>query len=314
MSTARKTLVVGLFLLGVVFLTRLVLRSQPSPDSLVENMLACSGESACLTAAVDAADIETIRNAVRPLVVATARSGSCHGVLHYLGAGLARSADTSMASLGEDWAVCGMGLMHGFVETKDFTRDDNPSQAALQFCDDWSGSDAIKNHLCQHALGHSFYRTADDTNTAEQLCLDISEPSASGSCLNGVYMMVRDDALSSTAYSHAEVMAVCDRAVGREHCLVMLFEPLVRRWGGLSEEVSSLAAECRVLYEGCESYLGRALAAASKDAATDLGACASSPEPEKCFAGFFESMAATGRDATELQKTACRRYGYCLSD
>ena len=264
--------------------------------------------------ALGSVETTTIRSSIKPLIEATKVSGNCHAVMHKLGAGLSRAGSTTMSeALGEDWSACGMGLMHGFVETRDFTVHQEPAVTAFDLCEEWAAGDALKSYLCHHAVGHSFYSTSEDTSAAEILCTGLATDAASGACLSGVYMLTRDAALPKTVRSLSQVMAVCAGVSHPEHCLVMLYEPTVRRWGAFGSETASLDEKCREVSDACASFLGRAIAAASPDPLLEVGFCSDSKEEGRCFEGFFESVAATGRDVSRMRDDVCDRHGYCAA-
>lgn len=264
--------------------------------------------------ALGGAEATTILSSIKPLLEETKISGNCHTIMHKLGAGLSRAPGMTLSeALGENWSACGMGLMHGFVETMDFTVYQEPSLKAFDLCEEWAAGDALKSYLCHHAVGHSFYSTSEDISSAEILCTGLATDTASGACLSGVYMLTRDAMLPRTVRSMSQVMAVCTGVSHPEHCLVMLYEPTIRRWGAFGPETAFLEEKCREVSHTCASFLGRAIAAVSSDPLTEVGFCSGSIGEDGCFEGFFESVAATGRDEPRMRDDVCDRHGYCTT-
>lgn len=328
MGLKTKLLLATLSCSVVATLAMVTLSSQAgSPERLVDGLLACNGESACVDMLLGSAETTTIRSSIKPVIAATKVSGGgssidCHAVMHKLGAALNRAGISTMSeALGEDWSACGMGLMHGFVETMDFTVHPEPVATAFDFCQEWAGTtmgDALKKYLCLHAVGHSFSSTSKDTPAAEIMCTMLPTDDASGACLTGVYMQKRDVTLPETVVSLSQVMAVCDGASDAERCLVVLYEPVIQRWGTFGSETASLDEKCRKVTDGrgdqgllCASFLGRAIAAVSSDPLLEVGFCSGSTTERRCFEGFFDFAALFDRDVSRMRDDVCDRHGYC---
>jgi hypothetical protein len=161
---------------------------------------ACRGNTSCIETAV-AAELEA-SDAKRTLTAALAvfereptTPPGCHGIAHYIGRAIAAS-DQRTPQLGELWATCGYGALHGVFETLSLPSDPTAAgEAAYAKCRENQEISTNRDLMgrCTHALGHSLYtELGGELDRAVAACQAEAAQDAVQQCLGGVYMMDRN--------------------------------------------------------------------------------------------------------------------------
>jgi len=207
------TLLSGLF--AVAWFARLA-GEEPSSANQAEIVMACRGMSPCLEQSLTGLAVEDAGSLITALLEASQESGTCHLLMHAIGAELSGRVLTPEKNLTFEgnallpyFGECNMGLMHGFIENMDFRDTSRPGREAFRVCREWASSSKDMEISCQHALGHSFYTTLVEgasPRSAEIACLEGPSVQAQRACLSGVYMLRRDTLLTYRDSSMPEVL------------------------------------------------------------------------------------------------------------
>jgi hypothetical protein len=196
----RRALLALMLLLagaGALWLLRGAGSSVPAESAAWQ---ACRGNTSCIETAV-AAELGA-SDAKRTLAAALAvfereptTPPGCHGVTHYIGRAIAASGQRT-PQLGELWATCGYGALHGVFET--LSLPDDPGAAGKTAYAKCRENEEIRTNRdlmgrCTHALGHSIYTAMGaEINRAVDACQAETAQEAVQQCLGGVYMMDRN--------------------------------------------------------------------------------------------------------------------------